>query len=215
MTQFIESRRRMVDSQLRTTDVTDSRILDAMGAIAREDFVGEGQRTLAYLDRDIDIGAGRLLASPSALARIIQLADPRSEDRVLIVGAGSGYGAAIVATLSGKVVALESNATLAAQARAALASYANAEVVEGPLPGGAQAHAPFNLILIEGAVSDTPEELFGQLEERGRLVCVEGAGTSALAKVYVKDGPVVSPRRAFNLALPALHEFDRKPAFVF
>ncbi len=215
MTQFTESRRRMVDSQLRTTDVTDSRILDAMGAIAREDFVGENQRALAYLDRDNDLGAGRRLASPSALARFIQLADPRIEDRVLIIGSGTGYGAAIVASLAGKVVALESNAAFAAQARAALAPFTNVDVMEGPLPGGAPAHAPFNLILIEGAVPDTPEELFSQLEERGRMVCAEGAGTAAMAKVYVKEGPVVSSRRAFNLALPALREFDRKPAFVF
>lgn len=215
MTDFADARRKMVDSQLRTTDVTDHRVLDAMGAVAREDFVPEPDRPLAYLDRTVSLGDGRQMATPSTFALLVQLADPRDDESVLLVGAGAGYGAAVVARLASKVVALESHAGLAAKARANLAGIANVEVVEGPLAGGARNRAPFDLIIIDGAIAGAPDEMFDQISERGRIACVEGTGAAASAKVYLKDGPVVSARRAFTLALPSLGEFERKPAFAF
>lgn len=215
MTDFADARRKMVDNQLRTTDVTHRGVLEAMGDVAREDFVPESRRELAYLDREMALKPGRALAAPSALARLIQLADPRETERVLLVGSGPGYSAAVLARLAGTVVALESDAELAANARAALKDAASVEIVEGPLAAGVSARGPFDLIVVDGAVPEAPQSLFDQLADRGRLVVAEGAGPTAAAKVYVRDGAVVSARRAFNLGLPSLSEFSREPAFAF
>ena len=215
MTDYADARRKMVDNQLRTTDVTHREVLDAMGAVAREDFVPEASRQIAYLDREIGVGGGRKLATPSALGRLLQLADPREGQRVLIIGAGSGYAAAVLARIAGSVVALESDAELVAAARQALAGEKNVEVAHGPLAAGLAARAPYDLIIYGGSVADSPQEIFGQLAEQGRLIAVEGFGSTAVAKVYVKDGAVASSRRVFTLSLPPLTELAREPAFAF
>lgn len=215
MTDFADARRKMVDNQLRTTDVTHRGVLEAMGDVARERFVPARLGELAYLDREITLKPGRSLGAPSALARLVQLADPRETERVLLVGAASGYSAAVLARLAGSVVALESDAELVAQARESLAGLTNVEIVAGPLAAGQPARGPFDLIIVDGAVAEAPQSLFDQLADRGRLVVTEGAGPTAAAKVYVRDGAVVSARRAFNLGLPALSEFSREPSFAF
>jgi protein-L-isoaspartate(D-aspartate) O-methyltransferase len=135
---FAELRTRMVDGQLRTTDVTDPGILDAMRTLPREIFVDEKRRPLAYLDEDIEVAPGRYLMEPSPFAKLLQLAEITPSDRVLDVGTGTGYSAAVLSRLAASVVALESDAALAARAREALAAIgsANVEVVVGALPAG-------------------------------------------------------------------------------
>ena len=135
---FSELRTKMVDGQVRTTDVTDPAILDAMLAIPREAFVDEGRRPLAYIDEDIEIAPGRYLMEPSPFAKLVQLAAIRPGETVLDVGAGTGYSSAVLSRLAGRVVALESDAALADRARAALAALAidNVTVVTGPLGVG-------------------------------------------------------------------------------
>src|SRR5262245_49644713 len=132
---FAELRARMVDGQLRTTDVTDPAILEAMGALPREMFVDEKRRPLAYLDEDLLVAPGRYLMEPSPLAKLLQLAAIASTDRVLDVGAGTGYSAAVLSRLAASVVALESDDSLAGRARDALSrtGAANVEVVSGGL----------------------------------------------------------------------------------
>jgi protein-L-isoaspartate(D-aspartate) O-methyltransferase len=208
-------RTRMVDNQLRTTDVTNHAVLSAFLSVARELFVPAAKQELAYVDTDIELGGGRFVMEPSPLARMIQLADIKSSDRVLIVGAGTGYGAAIVARLSKSVVALEDNAELAAAAAATLdaSGEANVEVVTGPLPGGAPSKAPFEVVIIEGAVDAVPPALLGQLAEGGRLIAVEGVNLTGVARVYLRSGAAVSARRAFNLAVKPLAAFKAEPAF--
>lgn len=210
-------RNRMVDNQLRTTDVTNHAVLSAFQTIARELFVPAGKEALAYVDIDVELGGGRYLMEPSPLARLVQLADLKAGEKVLIIGAGTGYGAAIASRLAGHVTALEENAGLIAHARTALseAGIINVDMVEGSLDAGCAANSPFDVILIEGAVEKLPEKLLAQLADGGRLVAVEGLNLTGVARVHVKTGKAVSARRAFNLAIKPLAAFGAEPAFAF
>jgi protein-L-isoaspartate(D-aspartate) O-methyltransferase len=214
---FSELRTKMVDGQVRTTDVTDPAILEAMLAIPREAFVDERLRPLAYIDEDIEIARGRYLMEPSPFAKLVQLADIRPGETVLDVGAGTGYSSAVLSRLAGRVVALESDAALAERARATLAGLAaeNVTVVTGPLAAGHAEIAPYDVILLEGAIGAMPDALFAELAEGGRLVAVEGLGNAGIARLYLKSGGIVTGRRAFNAAVKPLPGFERTPAFVF
>jgi protein-L-isoaspartate(D-aspartate) O-methyltransferase len=214
---FQALRVKMVDGQIRTTDVTDTAILTAMLEVAREAFVPAELKPLAYMDEDIALGGGRFLMRPSPFARLVQLCGVRAGDLVLDVGCGRGYSSAILARVAGFVVGLESDAALAAEATRALAEAGcdNVSVIEGALAGGHAAQAPYDAIVIEGAVDAVPPALFDQLKEGGRLVAVVGEGISGRATVWVKDEGLVSPRVAFNAAVPMLDAFRREPAFVF
>lgn len=220
---FQELRVKMVDGQVRTTDVTDVAILSAMLEVPREEFVPEGRRVLAYIDEDIDLStfvqgtARRFLMEPSPFARLLQLAKIDSGERVLDVGCGTGYSSAVLSRLADSVVALESDSGLAARAREMLAAQgcANVSVVEGPLAAGHAQNAPYGVIVVNGAVDEVSQALFDQLADGGRLVAVVGHGNAGRAMLYVKDGDVVSARRAFNAAVRPLEEFRRAPAFEF
>lgn len=222
MIDFERARLKMVESQLRTEDVTDYDVLDAMGTVARERFVPERHRPLAYIDEDLVLtepGAAvpRYLMRPAGFAKLIQLVEIAGPDKVLDVGCGGGYSAAVLARLARTVVALESDARLAAAARQALADagVANATVVAGPLAEGWSREAPYDAIVLEGAVERVPEALFGQLAEGGRLVAIVGYGRSALATVYTKTGPEIGSRPGFSAAAIALSGFEEPKAFVF
>ena len=190
-----------------------------MGAVARERFVPARLADLAYIDQDLPIagaGAGdRFLLKPATLARLLQAADVESSDRVLDVGCGTGYAAAVLAGLAAEVVALEQEATLAAEARKQLAGLANVQVVEGPLEAGHKAGAPYDLILVEGAVEVVPPALLEQLAEGGKLVTVVGYGRAAAATVYTRADGDVGDRPVFDAAAPALPGFRKPKAFVF
>ncbi|MEJ1158676.1 protein-L-isoaspartate O-methyltransferase family protein [Prosthecomicrobium sp. N25] len=220
MTNFAKARRTMVDNQLRTNDVTDLRILDAFDALPRELFVPRALAPLAYIDEHLQVKAGpppRYLMQPAPLARLIQLAAVRPGEKVLVVGAGTGYAAALLARLDAKVIALESDPDLAAEARKALAvaGAADVEVVTGPLAEGVPAAAPFDVILLDGSVEVLPESLGRQLAEGGRLVAVEGRGLAGKARIWIRTGDEISPRMAFNCAARPLPGFEKVPAFEF
>lgn len=211
---------KMVESQVRTTDVTDAAILSAMFEIPREEFVPAQWRSLAYIDEDIEISAGqpgRVLMQASPFAKLIQLAEVRPGDLVLDVGCGSGYSTAVLAHIAGFVVALENDQTLVAEAgrRLAALGYENVSVVEGPLPAGHAAQAPYDVIVVEGAVDEIPDALIGQLKDGGRLVAVVGEGPVGRATLWRKDGEIVSSLAAFNAAVGSLSEFRREPVFEF
>lgn len=217
MSDFTFQRTKMVDGQIRTTDVTDVPLLDALLAVPREFFVPEGRRSLAYIDEDLEIAPARYLMEPSPFAKLVQLAEIGPGDQVLDVGGGTGYGAAILSSLAAAVTALECDPALASQARANLSALgvANAEVITGDLGTGHAAGAPYDVILLEGSVGIVPERLFPQLAEGGRLVFVIGRGNAGVARIYVKTGEVVSGRRSFNAAVKPLPGFDRIPEFEF
>lgn len=222
-TDFAALRTKMVDGQLRTNDVTDLRILDAMLAEPREEFVPAKFRPLAYIDENIEIapplggGRARYLMKASPFARLVQLAGIGANDVVLDVGCGTGYSAAILSHVAGSVIALEEDAVLAKLAQSTLdrLGHHGVVVVQGPLVAGYPAEAPYDVILIEGGVETVPQALFDQLKNGGRLVAVEGTGNSAMAKIYLKNGDVTSARSAFNAAVKPLPGFERVREFEF
>jgi protein-L-isoaspartate(D-aspartate) O-methyltransferase len=222
MSDFALQRRMMVDCQLRTYDITDSRVLDVMGELPRERFVASSDQVIAYSDQPAAASDGprgpasRFLLTPMVLARLVQAAQIGEGERVLDVATGTGYGAALAQHLGGTVVGLESDAGLARHAKALLAELApGAEVVEGALEKGWAAGAPFDVVIVEGSFEVEPVALFAQLADGGRLVGVKGTGRAGRAMLYRKSGEVVSGRPIFDAAAPALAEFRRAPAFVF
>jgi protein-L-isoaspartate(D-aspartate) O-methyltransferase len=219
MIDFAAQRTKMVESQIRTEDVTDRNVIAAMAAVARENFVPERMAALAYIDQDLAIAGmglgGRFLMKPATLARLLQAAGVAPTDRVLDVGCGLGYAAAVLAQLAANVVALEEDAALAAGARKQLGGLGNVEVVEGRLEEGHKARAPYDLILVEGAVEVVPGALLDQLGEGGRLVAVVGYGRAASATVFTKVDGDVGDRPAFDADVPPLPGFRRSKGFVF
>ena len=220
---FAAQRLKMVDCQIRTTDVTNAPIVDAMREIPREAFVPAHLRDFAYIDEDLLIAPAserrpaRYLMEPSPFAKLVQLAAVRPTDMVLDVGCGTGYSSAVLSRLAASVVALECDPELARQAKAALALLGcdNVEVVEGELNGGVPSKAPYDLILIGGAVEEVPAALVEQMKEGGRLVAVIGEGNAAEARLYVKSQGLASGRSGFNAAVKPLPGFQRAPSFVF
>ncbi len=217
MTDFATARRHMVDGQVRTADVSDLRILAAMLEIPRENFVPSDAAGLAYLDLDLAIGAAgaRRLLKPMVLAKLIHAADVASSDRVLDVGCGTGYAAAILSRIAGQVIALEQDSSLAQTARAALASQPNVSVVSGPLIGGWPQGAPYDVILLEGATEISPRAFLGQLKDGGRLVCVLGSGPGAKAMLYRRSGEELGGRPIFDASAAVLPGFAKAPIFAF
>ena len=213
----------MVDGQLRTTEVTNPKVLAAILSLPREDFVPEKWRDLAYIDEDIPISGPdpvsgtRYLMEPSPFGRLLQLANITTDDVVLDVGCGTGYSSAILSRLAGSVIALECDPDLAERAGRLLTSHdcANVAVVQGPLEEGYPSEAPYDVIFLNGAVDHVPQVLLEQLREGGRLVAVEGAGNAGAARLYMKVDDVISSMRDFNAALKPLPGFQRKPEFVF
>ena len=178
---FAAARANMVDSQLRTNKVKDARLLHAFETLPRELFLPEGQRSIAYVDEDLPVAPGRYLIEPMVLARLLQAADITTDDLVLEIGGASGYGSAVLSQLGATIVSLESDKDLAAAAAQAHGEVGidNVLLVEGPLDQGYGKQAPYNVIFINGAVSEIPPAITDQLADGGRLVTVVRAGAGA------------------------------------
>lgn len=223
MMDFETARANMVDSQLRTTDVTSHSVLKAFLSVPREAFVPAGVRQIAYVDEDLQIcpardgRPARYVMKASPLAKLLQLAAVSKEDVVLEIGGGCGYAAAILSQLAGSVVSLESDETLAAQATETLASlgYDNVAVVTGDLAKGYASEAPYDLIFLNGSVEEVPAALTDQLRDGGRLVVVVGYGNAAKATVYRRDGNSTSAATFFNASVKPLPGFAKAAEFVF
>lgn len=162
-------RHAMVASQLRTTGVDDARVVAVMASVPREVFVPERSRAVAYRDTAVPLGRGRHLNPPMATARLLTEAEILPEDRVLLIGAATGYSAALLAALGARVTAVEEDAALAAAAREALAGTDAVEVIEAPLTAGHAASAPYDVLFVDGAVEHLPETLTAQLRTGGRI----------------------------------------------
>ena len=211
----------MVESQVRPNGITDHRIIDAMAQVRREDFVPASHKDIAYLDEDVLIkadarGEARYLIEPMAFARMIHLATIKPTDRVLVVGAGSGYGAKIISMLAAQVTALESDDALAGMARELLSDCSNVEVVVGPLAAGHAGSGPYDVIVIEGRIAEVPESLIAQLKDEGRIVAAIGMFDVARINLLTVTGGHRSSRGAFDVTIAPLPGFAvAKLPFVF
>ncbi|MBE9605552.1 protein-L-isoaspartate O-methyltransferase [Acetobacteraceae bacterium H6797] len=210
------TRKWMVDGQLRPNKVTNGRLLEAMHELPREDFVPAAFAARAYADADVPLIDGRALAKPMTFARLVQLADVKPGEKVLLVGANTGYGAVVLARMGAVVTALESDAGLLAMARGMLAKFPEMGVTlaQGPLTEGHADGAPYDLVLIEGMVEAIPAALVGQIAEGGRLVAVRrqpGRVPSAIIGHRLGGGLTVT--EAFDLSAPLLSAFLRVPSF--
>ena len=218
MTSYEAARLKMVENQLRPNKVTDERVIGAFLRLRRELFVPDRLRGVAYLDDDLPLGGGRHLMQPMVAARLLQALDPQPRDTVLVVGAGVGYEAALLALLARNVVALEDDPELARIGRSAMVEHRIAAVsfVEEPSRFGHRQRAPYDLILFGGAVAEVPSEVAAQLAEGGRMAVVlrqqSGMGRAALA---TRTGEVLAQRIIFDAATPLLPGFGDKPGFVF
>lgn len=212
---FPAMRRAMVDSQLRTNAVSDPRVTAAIESVAREEFVPADRRATAYVDRAIPLSASRSMNPPLVTARLIVEAGIAPTDTVLVVGAASGYAAAVVAGLASSVVALESDAALAGAAKAQLKGLPNVTVVTGDLAKGHTKGAPYDVILVDGAIEEVPDALVRQLAEKGRLAAaVIDGGVSRLSIGY-KAGAGFGLDPIMDADAVALPGFAKPKVFSF
>ncbi len=214
---FAAARKAMVDCQLRTNRLLDERLADAMSAAPRERFVPNSLRNTAYVDEDLPLGQGRYLIEPMIFSRLVQAAGIGPADMVLNVACGTGYAACVMADMAGTVVAIESDSDMATRAADILADLdkTNVAVVEGDLKAGLPDQGPYDVIVIEGAVSEVPDSLLEQMAEGGRLVVVvhdNGVGT---ARLYSRSNGQIGSRPLFDAATPLLPGFEKAKEFVF
>ena len=209
------ARNLMVDGQLRPNKVTDRRILDAMRSLPRENFVPQNLAALAYIDKGLALGGGRFLLEPLVMARLVQLARPRAGETALIVGSATGYGAAILAACGVQVTALEQEPALIEIARRALPDTA-ITFVQGPLAEGHAAGAPYDLVVIEGAVPQVPEGIGRQVADGGRLVTIIMAnGVSGYAALAEPTTGGLRAQAAFDANAPLLPGLAPAKSFTF
>lgn len=211
---FDQMRRAMVASQLRTTGVDDARVIAAMGAVPRERFVPAERAATAYADALLPLKPSRALNPPMTLGKLLSEASPRLHERVMVIGAATGYAAAVLARLVGSVMAVEEDAELGAAAVKALLA-ANVRWVEGPLVKGFPEGAPYDLILIDGAVETVPDALVAQLAEDGRIAtAIVDAGVTRLA-IGRRGGDGFGLAAFADAAAAILPGFAKPPTFTF
>ena len=215
---FADARKRMVDSQLRPNRVNDQRILDAMRTLPRERFLPAAAAPQAYIDEDVALGNGRFMMEPMVLARLLQAAVPVSGETALIMAAGTGYGAAVLAACGVRVTAFEEDPQLLAQARSILAALApGVTVVGGRFSDGAPSGGPFDIVVIEGAVRQVPPAIAKQVrQDTGRLVGVIKVSDRVSHAVLAEATPAgLRPTPIFDSATPLLPSLVQPPSFVF
>jgi protein-L-isoaspartate(D-aspartate) O-methyltransferase len=218
MIDFATARMNMVECQLRPNRVTDEQLLKAFATLPRELFVPSTHASYAYVDDDISLEGGRSLMEPMVLARLLQAAQVRPTDIVLVIGPATGYSAALLGRLAGTVVALESETNFAERANAICTKLGadNVVVVRGPLADGYLAQAPYDLILLDGAIPQIPDKILTQLSPDGRLVAVLAPPGQTARAVLARrhEGGVFGTKVLFDATVPNLPGFASKPQFV-
>ena len=217
MFDFKAARHHMVESQIRTSDVTDLKVIKAFRNFSRENFVPKIHRALAYGDAHIDLGNGRIMIRPRDFAKMVQAAKILPTDIILDIACGRGYSTAILAQLSDTVVALDNNEMDVVKATDGLieTEVANAAVVQGELKDGAAKHGPFDVIFVNGSIPEVPETWTNQLAENGRLVCLIQNGPIGQVRVYTKVNDTIGETIAFDASAPTLPGFEKEEVFSF
>jgi protein-L-isoaspartate(D-aspartate) O-methyltransferase len=205
-------RRHMVDSQLRTSGVNEPWVLKAMGALPREDFVSEDRVAAVYTDRPVSLGNGRSLNPPVVTGLMLQSADPRPNDHVLLIGAGTGYLATLLAGRVALLVVQENEPVLVRELHKNCQS---AIVVESPYSLGCPDNGPYSLIIIDGAIEDLPQTLADQLADGGRIVTGLRDGAALRLAMGVKHGAHLALRNFADAEIAVLPGFERAKEFVF
>ncbi len=217
MFDFKSAREHMVESQIRTSDVTDLRVVKAFRTVKREMFVPKSSKALAYADVNIELEDNRVVMKPRDISKLIQAADIKQTDIVLDVACGRGYSTAILSMLADTVIALEDTEERVEKATANLAEAGadNAVVVKGDLKSGAREHGPFDVIFINGAVGEVPQVWLDQLANNGRLVAIVQKGHIGHASIFTKSGDTVGDRVEFDASAPVLPDTQVEKAFAF
>jgi protein-L-isoaspartate(D-aspartate) O-methyltransferase len=215
---FTVARRNMVACQVRPSQVTDPRILAAMGELARERFVPKPKQTIAYIDEDVEIAPGRFLMEPTTAARLASAADIEPTDNVLVIAPATGYLASLAGRLGGSVFALEQDAELAKRMSTLVTDMAldNTVIVEGPHQDGWAKESPYDVILVDGCIPEVPDAILDQLAEGGRMVCVIGEpGKVGRMTLFGKRNGNVSHRILSDAMVQPVPGFEQAPRFVF
>ena len=217
MSDYAARRRMMVDTQIRPSDVTKFPIIEAFLSIKRECFVPMENRDIAYVGEHIQIGNHRVILDSRTLAKMLDAVDVTDSELVLDVGSGYGYSAAIIAHLAEAVVALESEDKPANEMQNALIDHGidNVIVERGPLFCGAESHAPYDVIFVQGGVELMPDEILTQLKEGGRIVAIFMQGSLGSVKIGYKLNNEISWRFAFNAGAPVLDGYKKEMTFRF
>lgn len=215
MTNYKARRTMMVDTQVRPSDVTKFPIIDAMLSVPREDFVPASLREAAYVGENIALGANRVMLEPRTLAKMLDALSIEPDHVVLDLGCGLGYSTAILAKMAEFVVAVEEDADNATQAQNILSESGvdNAAVMQGSLRDGAAKSAPYDIVMIQGAVEVVPDAILAQLRDGGRIACIFAEGALGVVRIGHKIDGTVNWRYAFNAGAPVLSGFYKEAAF--
>ncbi len=209
-------RRMMVDTQVRPSDVTRFPIIEAMLTVPRERFVPDALRAAAYAEIPVDLGAGRAMFEPRTLAKILDAVAIEAGELVLVLGAGLGYSAAVIARMAEFVVALEEDEELAAEAETRLgaAGIDNVAVISGTLAEGDARHGPYDVIFVEGAVQQIPPQILQQIKDGGRIVAIFEGDNLGTVRIGRRAGEVIDWRSVFDATAALLPGFAAAPAFA-
>ncbi|MEP4197837.1 MAG: protein-L-isoaspartate O-methyltransferase [Aliishimia sp.] len=215
MADFTARRTMMVDTQVRPSDVTKFPIIEAMLKVPREEFVPNAQREAAYVGENLELGDGRVLLEPRTLAKMLDALDIANSELVLDLGCAYGYSSAVIARMAEAVIAVEEDSGFAKEAVDLLGANNadNVMVQQGELAQGAAEHAPFDVIVIQGAVQHIPQNLSDQLKEGGRIAALFMDGALGEVRIGYKVGGQLSWRRSFNAGAPILAGFEQETAF--
>ncbi len=217
MHDYAAAREKMVDCQVRPSDVTRYAVIDAMLEVPRERFVPSSKRPVAYAGEAVELAEGRWLLDARVFAKMIDAAEIEPNDAVLDIGCGLGYSSAVLSRVCRAVISVESDESMAKSAEETLSSlgYDNIAVLNSAFESGADSEKPFDVIVIQGGVGDVPQALFDQLADDGRLVAIWMDGRFGQVRTSAKTGGTISHRWIFDAAAPLLPGFSKDAAFAF
>ena len=218
-TSFEIARKAMIDSQIRPNKVIDERVVAAFASTPREEFVPKALRDVAYVDEDLALSGGRYIIEAMVMGRLLQALDIQPEQNILLIGAGTGYTAALLSQLCASVIAIDNRKASVEKTQALLGEMeiGNVAVLNGKLTDGYAGEGPYDAILIEGGVEVMPEALLAQLAPKGKCAAIWRSSSTAQgeASLWAKAGDQFSRVVLFNAQVPTLAEFKAKETFQF